>query len=192
MFTLRAKVFAQDLGWVKVDGEREVDRYDALNPIYVLHTDASGEILYACGRLMPTSGPTLLADVFGQTLPDINFAAPHVWEITRLCVDDAALRRDGLCDQRMAILRSLHVAALEFGLSAGVETYLANFDPLRQRMWRRMGVTFDVIGRSDAFSVPVLLGVTEVSETVLAQARRRLCQAAPILCKPPHPMLAAA
>lgn len=186
MFRLRAQVFGEELQWVETKGDLEIDRYDALNPVYVMHTDPSGEHLYACGRLMPTSGPTLLADVFGETVPDIDFAAPHVWEITRLCVDDALLRAHGRSAERMDILRGMHVAALEFGLGAGVETYLANFDPLRHRMWRRMGVTFEVIGRCDAFSVPVLLGITEVSEAVLSEARKRLGRTEPLLCARPN------
>ncbi len=196
MFKLRAKVFRDELQWVDVEGERECDVYDGMNPIYVLHTDPLGLHLYACGRLMPTAGPTLLADVFGDTIPDADFASPFVWEITRLCIDDELIRAHGRDAERLTILRSLHVAALEFGLEAGVETYLANFDDLRLRMWRRMHVHFDVIGTSDAFSTRVHLGVTECSEEVLQAARARIGLAGPLLSGPPQlarsAMLAAA
>ena len=50
---------------------------------------------------------------------------------------------------------ALVVALMDFSdllsahIPSGVETYLANFDDLRLRMWRRMGVAFDVVGTSD-------------------------------------------
>ncbi|MEM9223680.1 MAG: acyl-homoserine-lactone synthase [Pseudomonadota bacterium] len=185
MFRLRSKVFRDELQWVDTQGDRESDVYDTLNPVYVMHTDALGIELYACGRLMPTSGPTLLGDVFGDTVPDVDFASPTVWEITRLCIDDDLIRARGLDAERMTILRSLHVAALEFGLSAGVDTFLANFDPLRLRMWRRMKVHFDVIGTCDDFSTRVHLGVTECSRQVLSEARERLGLTGPLLENPP-------
>jgi acyl homoserine lactone synthase len=192
MFKLRARVFRDELNWVEHDGEEERDVYDTHDPVYVLHTDEAGEELYACGRLMPTSGPTLLADVFGETVPDADFQSPFVWEITRLCVDDDLIRARGLGDRRIAILRAMHVAALEFGLARGIETYLANFDDLRLRMWRRFGVPFDVIGRSDAFSVPVHLGVTPCTRALLDAQRAALGLAGPLLVPPPVPMLAMA
>ena len=186
MFKLRAKVFRNELQWVGGEGERECDAYDDMDPVYVMHTDPLGIHLYACGRLMPTSGPTLLADVFGETIPDIDFASPFVWEITRLCIDDEKIRAHGRDTERMTILRSMHVAALEFGLDAGVETYLANFDDLRLRMWRRMNVHFDVIGTSEAFSTRVHLGVTACTPVVLDEARARLGLEGPLLDMPPQ------
>lgn len=188
MFRLRAKIFREELQWVGGDGPEERDRYDAFDPVYVMHTDALGIHLYACGRLMPTTGPTLLGDVFGETIPDADFASPFVWEITRLCLDDEKIRAHGRDGERMTILRSMHVAALEFGLSAGADTFLANFDALRLRMWRRMNVDFDIIGTSDAFSTRVHLGLTECSTGVLAEARRRLGLAGPLLARPPQLM----
>ncbi|MEM0906717.1 MAG: acyl-homoserine-lactone synthase [Pseudomonadota bacterium] len=181
MFRLRSRVFRDELKWVASEGEHEADEYDGYNPVYVMHTDPLGIHLFACGRLMPTSGPTLLADVFGETIPDVDFASPFVWEITRLCIDDELIRKHGRDSERMAILRSLHVAALEFGLSAGVDAFLANFDDLRLRMWRRMKVHFDVLGTSEAFSTRVHLGITECSQEILDQARTRLGLSEPLL-----------
>lgn len=186
MFRLRARVFRDELQWVETEGDEERDVYDALNPVYVLHTDATGQHLYACGRLMPTSGPTLLADVFGETVPDAAaFQSPFVWEVTRLCVDDDLIREHGRSHERLAILRRMHIAALEFGVENGVEAYLANFDDLRLRMWRRFGAHFDVLGTSHAFSTTVHLGITECSEAVLEDARGRAGLSGPLLTDPP-------
>ncbi|MEM6761743.1 MAG: acyl-homoserine-lactone synthase [Pseudomonadota bacterium] len=188
MFRLRARVFREALKWVDGDGDREIDKFDSMNPVYVMHTDDAGEELFACGRLMPTSGPTLLSEVFGATVPDLDFTSPFVWEITRLCMDDDLIRARGRDDDRFEILRSLHVAALEFGLGVGVDTYLANFDSLRHRMWRRMGVKFDIIGKTDTFSTPVYLGITPCTRAILNEAREALGSHTPLLQTPPTPV----
>ena len=45
-------------------------------------------------RLLPTTGPTVLADVFSDTLPDaVTFSAPTIWECTRFCLEDGILSR---------------------------------------------------------------------------------------------------
>jgi N-acyl-L-homoserine lactone synthetase len=45
-------------------------------------------------RLLPTTGPTVLADFFSDTLPDaVHLSAPSIWECTRFCLDDRILSR---------------------------------------------------------------------------------------------------
>lgn len=187
MFRLRQRVFCQELDWVETNGPEERDVYDDYNPVYVLHTDATGQHLYGSARLMPMSGPTLLSDVFGDTLPDAaGFDAPFVWEITRLCIDDRLMREHGRGHERIRTLRLMRAASLEFGVRAGVETYLANFDDLRLRMWRRCGAHFDVIGTSQLFSTTVHLGISECSPEELARALGALGTTGPILSPLPR------
>ena len=67
-FRLRKTVFADQLGWkVKTSGPYERDRYDGLNPAYLIWCDDDRDQLYGAVRLMPTTGPTLLYDVFRST-----------------------------------------------------------------------------------------------------------------------------
>lgn len=185
MFRLRARVFGGELGWVEVDGDEERDVYDDCCPAYIMHTDPTGNHLYAAARLMPTMGPTLLADVFGDTVPDAAFQSPFVWEITRLCVDDALIRAHGRGRERLDVLRSMLVAGMEYGVANGIDSFLANFDAVRQRMWERLGARFDVIGTSERFSTTVHLGLVESSPAALADLRRRLGRAEPVLAPPP-------
>jgi acyl homoserine lactone synthase len=70
MHRLRAQVFHERLGWdAKVENGWETDEYDDLNPLYLISEDDHGEIRGAV-RLLPTTGPNMLADVFSDLLPD--------------------------------------------------------------------------------------------------------------------------
>jgi len=96
MFRLRKKVFADILGWnVPVIGPFERDSYDSLCPAYLVWCDETRTRLYGGMRLMPTTGPTLLYDVFRATFPQAaNLVAPGIWEGTRMCIDEEAIADD--------------------------------------------------------------------------------------------------
>jgi N-acyl-L-homoserine lactone synthetase len=68
MFRLRGRVFKDRLGWtVSVTEDLELDVYDVLNPTYLLLVAAGREVV-GCVRLLPTTGPTMLAETFPQLL----------------------------------------------------------------------------------------------------------------------------
>ena len=95
MFRLRARIFRDRLRWdVQVVDGKERDKYDDEAPVYLIYTDdETGEIKGSL-RLLPTTGPTLLADFFSDTLPDaVHLSAPTIWECTRVCLDDEILDR---------------------------------------------------------------------------------------------------
>ena len=90
MFRMRARIFHDHLGWdvVVKDGE-ERDKYDEQSPVYILYTDEGGHRVKGSLRLLPTTGPTLVADFFSDTLPDAaSLMAPTIWECTRFCLDE--------------------------------------------------------------------------------------------------------
>lgn len=178
MFRQRAKVFRDRLGWdVTVTDGRERDRYDELGPVYIIHTDASGRAVLGSLRLLPTTGPTLLADIFADTLPDAaRLVAPSIWECTRFCLDEAAPE---LRDKNQAIAASgILIAALgEVGLKAGIGTVLGNFDASMIRVYRRIGCEVEVLGSTHRFGRPVYLGSFPVSAAILKRVKARLAGA---------------
>ena len=93
MFRLRAKVFNDRLGWeVKVRDNRETDRFDELNPLYVVETDEKRNVL-ASLRLLPT-GPHMLSDVFSELMgPESIIRSPRVLESSRFAADTELLGR---------------------------------------------------------------------------------------------------
>ncbi|TAX87413.1 acyl-homoserine-lactone synthase [Rhizobium leguminosarum] len=89
-YQLRARVFSDRLGWeVDVTSGCESDGFDALRPTYLLAIAETGQ-LAACARLLPTLGPTMVADVFPSLLPDGQLSGHAAMvESSRFCVDTA-------------------------------------------------------------------------------------------------------
>lgn len=173
MFSLRAKVFAEKLRWdVKAVNGRERDPYDDFNPVYLLYTDPCRETVIGSLRLMPTMGPTLLHDVFADTIPaGAHFASPNIWECTRFCVDEERVSSE----EATRISGLLMLAICELGLKSGIEMVVANFDPVMIRMYRRIGCEVDVLGRTDIHGGrPVCLGAFEISPEALNSGRARM------------------
>lgn len=177
MFRLRKKVFADQLAWdVQVSGEYERDDYDNLRPVYLIWCDDHGAKLYGAVRLMPTTGPTLLYDVFRRTFPDdINLEAPGIWEGTRMCVDEAAVAADFPQMDPARAFCMLLLALCECALAHGIHTMISNYEPHLKRVYKRAGAEVDELGRSHGYGKhPVCCGAFEVSTTVLERMRAAL------------------
>ncbi|CAK7260954.1 MULTISPECIES: acyl-homoserine-lactone synthase [unclassified Shinella] len=189
-FRLRKKVFADRLGWkVSVSDHRERDQYDDLDPAYLLWCDDRHDQLYGSIRLMPTTGPTLLYDVFRQTFPDAcDLSAPGIWEGTRMCIDDEAIARD--CsdlrpDRAFALLL---LALCEVALDSGIHTMISNYEPHMRRIYRQAGAELDELGRADGYGRrPVCCGAFEVSTRVLTAMRSSLNVSETLYRRPPLP-----
>jgi N-acyl-L-homoserine lactone synthetase len=114
----RKRVFVDGLGWEvpTVDDEFEIDGFDNEAAVYLLVLDDTGRGHLGSVRLLPTTGPHLLADVFPHLCAEGVPTGPDVWEITRLCT------RPGLDDAR-AVRRQILLALAEFALLHGVRRY---------------------------------------------------------------------
>ncbi len=190
-FRLRKRVFADRLGWdVSVSRHRERDRYDDLHPAYLLWCDEDQRQLYGSVRLMPTTGPTLLYDVFRETFPDVcDLIAPGIWEGTRMCIDEDAIDRDfpGMRPDRAFCL--LLLALCEAALANGINTMISNYEPHMRRVYQRAGAELDELGHSDRYGRhPVCCGAFEVSHRVLGAMRAKLQVDWPLYHRPAFPL----
>lgn len=183
MFRLRAKVFAERLKWdVSVVDGWERDRFDDLAPVYLIHTDEDGRQVRGSLRLLPTTGPTLLADFFSDTLPDAALlSAPSIWECTRFCIDEDILRHR----EQVVASRALISGLGSIALAAGIESILGNFDARMLRLYRRIGCEVDVLGMTDRYGEPIYLGLFPVSQAILSEVNARL-PVAPAIKDLPH------
>lgn len=138
MHQLRAHVFAGRLGWqVNIEHGRERDEYDALDPTYILALTDRGQVA-GCARLLPTTGPTMLARTFPQLLANGKLAAsPRTVESSRFCVDTSGEGRGG---------RFLHEATLtmfagiiEWSMSNGYDEIATATDVRFERILQRAG-----------------------------------------------------
>ena len=183
MFCLRKKIFFDELNWdVPVLGDMERDRYDDLNPAYLVWTDERQKILYGSLRLLPTTGPTLLNDVFRDTFPaNFDLCYPGIWEGTRMCIDAAKVAEDhsGMNAQDAMSLMLLGLG--ECALAHGIHTLISNYEPHMKRIYQRSGAKLDEIGRHDGYGKrPVCCGVFEVTQSVIENMRVKNAQPHPV------------
>jgi N-acyl-L-homoserine lactone synthetase len=179
MFRLRARVFADRLKWdVTVTDGMERDRYDDEGPVYLIYTDEEQRTVKGSLRLLPTTGPTLLADFFADTLPDAaQMTAPTIWECTRFCLDETLLG-DGSREELVFASGILFAGLGEIGLRSGIESILGNFDAAMYRLYRRIGCEVEILGITHRYGRPVYLGLFPVSRPILGRVKAKLGDAA--------------
>jgi len=117
-------------------------------------------------RLLPTTGPTLAADVFADTLPDaVHLSAPSIWECSRFCLDQNVLA--GGIEDIVFTSRVLIAALGEVAIHAGIESIIGNFDAAKLRLYRRIGCEVEILGSTSRYGDPVYLGLHHVSEEIV-------------------------
>jgi acyl homoserine lactone synthase len=174
MFRLRARIFYDHLGWdVKVTDGKERDKYDDQQPAYIIYTDHHGHRVKGSLRLLPTTGPTLLGDIFSDTVPDaVNLSAPTIWECTRFCLDGDVLY--GAKEEILFASTVLLIALGDLALKAGIESVIGNFDGSMLHLWRRIGCEVEVLGSTSRYGRPVYLGLHPISEAIVNRIKKKL------------------
>lgn len=136
--TYRHKIFIERLGWpLPVEHGMERDQFDHPETLYVMTREQNGTIC-GCARLLPTTEPYLLSEVF----PHLLAGAPvprsrDVWELSRFA---AATIEPNPSVDAMINTRSLLAAAVKIAFEYGAKR-LITVSPLGiDRLLHRMGV----------------------------------------------------
>ena len=174
MFRMRGRIFHDHLGWdVVVKDGMERNKYDEQSPVYIIYTDEDGHRVKGSLRLLPTTGPTLVADFFSDTLPDAaSLMAPTIWECTRFCLDDDVWQKRK--EEIVFTSTVLLVALGDLALRAGIESVIGNFDAAALHLWRRIGCEVEILGSTSRYGRPVYLGLHPISETVISRIKKKL------------------
>lgn len=119
MFMARKQVFIDLLRWEipALGGRYEVDHFDDEHALYLIVADSDGAHL-ASARLLPTTRPHILADLYADLCDGDVPRGPDIYEVTRFCLDrhiNAAARRDA----RNRLVRAI----ADFGLAQGIRRY---------------------------------------------------------------------
>jgi len=119
MFEARKRVFVDLLKWdvPVIDGRFEVDQFDDERADYLVVTDGGSRHL-ASTRLLQTTGPHILADLFPFLCEGSIPVGPTIREITRFCLDPGG----GAANRREARDRLIS-ALVDHALGQGVSTY---------------------------------------------------------------------
>jgi acyl homoserine lactone synthase len=177
MYKLRKSVFYDTLEWeVSIKGDIERDYYDDCQPVYLIWCSADHRTLFGSLRLLPTTGPTLLHDVFGRTIPEAaELSAPGIWEATRCCIDTAALAEHHPEIDQGRAFGLLCLAVAEVAQSHAIHTLIFNYEPHMKRIYARAGAKVDELGRADGYGRrPVCCGAFEISEPGIRSMRAAL------------------
>jgi acyl homoserine lactone synthase len=189
VFKLRKKVFFDQLGWdVPVSGQMEFDEYDTKNAQFLVWCSPDRKKLYGLIRLMPTSGPTLLFDVFSRTHDNsTNLMADDIIEGTRMCINEELVAQDFPILAPGAGFNFLFLALCEVGLALGARRFVSNFEPAMSRIYRRAGLEYDLHGKAHGYGKrPVCCASFEVSMQVLKKMRKVIGIDLPVATLPQH------
>ena len=119
MYQERKRVFIDLLRWdlPALDGQYEIDQFDTPSTIYLIIADTDGKHLGSL-RLLPTTQPHVLGDVFPGLCNLDNPRLPDVWEISRLC-----LSRGIRAAERRIVRDKLATALTLFARDNGIRAY---------------------------------------------------------------------
>ncbi|MFO7855509.1 MAG: acyl-homoserine-lactone synthase [Paracoccaceae bacterium] len=171
MFRDRAAQFRDRMKWdVEVDDRGwERDQYDDLAPLYIVYENEDGSHA-GSGRLMPTTGRTMIAEHFSHLTDGVLIQSPTIWEITRLCIaPDLGSRREA-----MKVTSSLLLAGIDAGLRFGIEFYVAVFDEPMLRVYKHLDFVPDVMGRAGEDRRGICAGLWECSDAVREKMARKV------------------
>jgi len=185
MYRLRRRVFKDRLDWsVSVSGDLEIDIYDALSPTYLLAVSVDNEVL-GCVRLLPTTGPTMLADTFssllgGQTAPRDD----HILESSRFCVDTARSAEAGRNGLNRATF-VLFAAMLETMRAKAARSIVTVTDARMERILRRAGWPLQRLSEPQRLGqTTALAGFLHDSDQALGAMYRQADVDGPVLVVP--------
>ena len=189
MFRIRHAVYVEGRGWralERPDG-REVDQFDTDAAAYLLSLDEQDGAVLGGVRLMPTTGPHLMRDVFPHIVtwgrvPNDN----RIYEMTRLFL----WRRPG-SEKRLQAVGEILCATLEFSLARRLSHISVVCDTFFLPRLLDNGWTVHPLGLPTQYEEGSCIAVLlEVSPEQLERQRARKGIAGPVLTfslyPPPH------
>lgn len=153
MFRLRHEVFKERLDWeVGSQSGRERDLFDDLDPVYIV-CEEDGDVL-GSWRLLPTTKPYMLKDVFPELLYGMPAPeAPDVWEISRFAVSKRVCGNESLGTIK-TVTNLLLEQLFNFAAQREISRIVAVADVRFERILKRAGLlTF-------RYGPPMQIGVT--------------------------------
>ncbi len=149
MFRNRAQIFSERLGWeVTVKDGYERDTFDDANPLYLISVDPRTNEYWGSLRLLPTTGPNMLRDVFPFLLSEGEYIeSATIWEASRICAVAADGQPERSKNGVSLALGELIAGIGEVAIIAGLTQIVAVFDARIHRVLKAAGCDPQIIGR---------------------------------------------
>lgn len=144
MFRYRHNVFVDTLKWpLLTDGVHEIDQYDRQDTIYVM-AEASPDCIAGVARLLPTTGPYLLQEIFPELVSYIDLPqSESVWELSRFAATAQAEGHDDEPDRHLQFSAELSTSLLRevivCALRQGARQLIMVSSVAAERLMRRCG-----------------------------------------------------
>jgi len=175
MHRLRKRIFRDRMSWdVNIsDGGLEVDQFDLPETIYLLALDDSHRVI-GNWRLMPTTGPTMIRDVWPEFLETIDIpSVPYAWEASRFGVEVAE------CDDTDASLakvtcatQELFCGLTELSILCGIRQIYTMYDMRIARLLKRLNCKPSKISkRLNIAGTLAEVGMFDTNDAMLADLR---------------------
>lgn len=168
MHALRARVFRDRLQWdVAVRDGKEIDRFDLEDPLYILSVNDETGQLDGSVRLLPTTGPNMLRDVFPILLPDgMIVESPIIWESSRFCIEPD-MDSHSETSRIHRITTELLCGLVEVGMRANLSHIVSVYDARMARIFRASNCPAEVIGTPTRIGrVMTYAGLFEISQSL--------------------------
>jgi acyl homoserine lactone synthase len=168
MFRCRAETFSQRLGWdVVVTNGYERDRFDDENPLYLVSVHPLSGKYQGSLRLLPTTGPNMLREVFPVLLNDNEtIESATIWECSRICAVETEGRHYRNRRAVSNVFAELLVGIGDVARLAGLTQIIAVFDSRIFRILEAAGCKPDILGTphriGDTMTYAGLFDMTEV------------------------------
>jgi len=171
MFRMRAEVFSSRLGWeVSVNDGRETDRFDAEDPLYLMSVNDETGVLQGAVRLLPTTGPYMLRDVFSVLVPGGAPESPLIWESSRFAINPRVFSVAERAEANHIVHKTtleLLCGIVEVCRSAGIDHVVSVFDARMARIFRAADCPYEVIGTPTRIGKTMTYaGVFEMTDTM--------------------------
>lgn len=174
MYKLRARVFSERMGWdVRVTNGREIDEFDELDPAYIISLDDDYQVI-GCARLLQTTGPHMLSDVFYDILDgEPPLRSVTVWESTRFCVDRERLGKGTSRNSVSYATAELMIGIMEYARESGIQDIITVIDPLMDRVMKRSeNAPYDYVGKTaDMGKVKALAALVDCTDERIERVR---------------------
>lgn len=179
MFEARKRVFVDLLKWdvPVLDGRFEIDQFDDEHAVYLVLADCRGAHL-ASARLLQTTRPHILGDIFASLCDGEPPRADDIFEITRFCLDRSLDARD-----RRLVRDSLVMAIALQGLEMGIRRFTAIaemrwFQQILAFGWRCTSLGLPLESQGTLIAA-LAIEIDSRTPTLLAQAGIRPMQSSP-------------
>lgn len=125
--TYRYKVFVEQLGWqLDTPPGIELDQFDRPDTLYVVARNHAEDII-GCARLLPTTHPYLLEEIFPELLNGLlPPKSAEVWELSRFAAVDFSNNTSGLASGQISssVTLSIFAAVMQVARQQGAKRLL--------------------------------------------------------------------